>query len=235
MILKYYFVFSDIHGNLKSLVDALEKKGFDLENPDHILLSLGDNFDRGIENKDVLGFLRYFQKQNRLIMIRGNHDDFLLDFLKGVSDGIFNIKYNGLGNTLRELSDSNANTIELMRDSINQRYPWLIGFLESMIPKFELGNYEFIHAGYTFDNVNGWYIYNFAETPYFIKNFDPKDKTYVFGHFHVQPLNYYELGIESSEPFRKKGFIGIDAKTIITKIVNVLVFSEDGIELKEGL
>ncbi|MBN3490624.1 metallophosphoesterase [Acholeplasma equirhinis] len=233
--MKHYFVFSDIHGNLKPLVDALDQKGFDLENENHILISLGDNFDRGIENIDVLGFLKYFNRLNRLIMIRGNHDDFLLDFLTGKSDGLFNIKHNGLGNTLREFSDPNAKTIEEIRDSINRRYPFLIELLESMVPKFELGKYEFIHAGYEYSNEKDWYIYNFANTPYFIKYFKPYDKTYVFGHFHVQALNYYELGKESDEPFRKKGFIGVDAKTIITKKVNVLVFDENGNEIEGGL
>ncbi len=233
--MKKYFVFSDIHGNLKPLVDALEQKGFDLENEDHILLSLGDNFDRGIENLDVLGFLKYFDRIGRLIMIRGNHDDFLLDFLKGKDDGTFNVKYNGMGNTLIEFSDQKATTMDMIRESIKERHPYLIDLLERMQDTFELGNYVFVHAGYDFSHRRGWYLYNFAKTPYFVKHFDPKDKTYVFGHWHVQELNYYEKGIESDEPFRVKGFIGIDARTVLTKKVNVLVFDEEGNEMSEKI
>lgn len=91
MFLKKYFVFFDIYGNLRFLVEVLYKVGFDMENENYILLFLGDYFDCGVENLEVLGYLMYFNKLNRIIMIRGNYDDFLLDFLKGILDGIFNI------------------------------------------------------------------------------------------------------------------------------------------------
>src|SRR5690554_2802150 len=163
--MKKYFVFSDIHGNLKPLIKALDEKGFELENKNHILLSLGDHFDRGVENLAVLGFLKLFDKKNRLIMIKGNHDDFLRNFLTGKDNGVFNIKYNGMGNTLIEFADEKANTIEKIRNSILQKHPYIMNLLDKMVDKFELGKYEFIHAGYTFDESKGWYIDNFAKTP----------------------------------------------------------------------
>ena len=40
-----YFVFSDIHGrSLKELKEKLIEVGFDENNPNHILISLGDLF-----------------------------------------------------------------------------------------------------------------------------------------------------------------------------------------------
>jgi len=95
ILIKKYFVFSDIHGNLKPLVKALDEAGFDRDNENHMLLSLGDHFDRGIENLKVLGYIMYFYRLGRIKTIRGNHDDFLLDFLTGKSDGVFNIQKNG--------------------------------------------------------------------------------------------------------------------------------------------
>lgn len=228
MSLKKYFVFSDIHGNLRPLVEALHKAGFDMENENHILLSLGDHFDRGVENLEVLGYLMYFNKLNRIIMIRGNHDDFLLDFLKGTSDGIFNIQKNGFGNTLAQLASKDATTIPKMRDSINERFPDLIALLESMIHEFQLGKYIFTHAGYAYTNKQGWYLYNFASTPYFLKHFDTKDNYYVFGHAHARAMNYYELGVESNDIFEMDNFIGIDANTVLTKEVHILIFDEEG-------
>lgn len=209
-------------------MEALDRAGFDMENEKHILLSLGDHFDRGIENLQVLGYLMYFNRLNRIIMIRGNHDDFLLDFLKGESDGIFNIQKNGFGNTLVEFATKEANTIPLMRSSINKRFPDLISMLENMKDKYTLGKYIFTHAGYAYDHKQGWYIYNFAHTPYFLKHFDPKDNYYVFGHAHAKAMNYYELGIESNDVFEMGNFIGIDANTGINKEVHVLIFDELG-------
>lgn len=230
--MKKYFVFSDIHGNLKALVQSLDQAGFDMDNEDHILLSLGDHFDRGVENLQVLGYLMHFNKLGRIHMIRGNHDDFLLDFLKGDSDGIFNIQKNGFGNTLIEFADKNANTIPRMRMSINKRFPKLISLLESMVDEFRLGKYVFTHAGYAYDNKQGWYIYNFAATPYFLKHFDTKGYYYVFGHAHAKAMNYYELGIDSNDIFEMGNFIGIDANTVLTKEVHILIFDETGQRLK---
>src|SRR5690606_38705407 len=111
---------------------------------------------------------------------------------------------------------------------INQRFPKLLELLEGMKDSFTLGKYIFTHAGYAYSNVSGWYIYNFASTPYFLKHFDTKDNYYVFGHAHAKAMNYYELGIDSNDIFEMKNFIGIDANTVLTKQVHVLVFDETG-------
>lgn len=229
--MKKYFIFSDVHGNLKPLVDALESKGFEIHNDNHVLISLGDNFDRGVENLAVLGFLKYFDKINRLIMILGNHDEFLLKFLKAEDDGMFNIKYNGLGNTLRELADENANTIEKIRSSILEKYPFIIELLEKMVHSYTLGNVILTHAGYSFDQDKGWYINNFTKTPKFINHFLDNDNTYIFGHFHVDKLNKYFFNKLSNDTFRYKNFIGLDANTVLSKQVNIVVFNEQGREI----
>lgn len=227
--MKKYFVFSDIHGNLKPLVTALEEKGFQIENENHILISLGDNFDRGIEKLSVLGFLKYFDKVNRLIMILGNHDQYLLNFLKAKDDGKLNVKYNGLGNTLIEFSDKEANTMEKIRESIISKYPFLISLLEKMKTSFKLGNTIFTHAGYSYVS-NSWKVDNFPKNPIFINELNDH-QLHVFGHFHAFQLNKYFNQKESNDTFRYKNFIGLDANTVLTKKVNVIVFDELGKEL----
>ena len=72
--LNKYFVFSDVHGEYKALQDALNEAGYDRHNPNHKLISCGDNFDRGPESAKVYRFLR----DNKAICIRGNHDNFFL-------------------------------------------------------------------------------------------------------------------------------------------------------------
>jgi len=230
---KKYFLFSDLHGNLKYLSKALEEKGFDLENENHILISLGDNFDRGNENLMVLRFLKHFNDLNSLLMIRGNHDDFLLNFLLGKDDGIFNVRYNGLGNTLIELSDKDSNTTEKIRDSINKNHPYLISLLKNMQEKIEIGNKVLIHAGYSYDLIKSrWYIDNFADTVKFINEFDTGDRVYIFGHFHSERLNLFYHGKISSDIFYYKNFIGIDTHTLKNKKVNILVLDNLGNILK---
>ncbi len=45
-----YFVFADVHGYYSLLMEELKYKQFDFNNPEHMLISLGDNFDRGPVN-----------------------------------------------------------------------------------------------------------------------------------------------------------------------------------------
>ena len=76
-----YFITSDIHSFYTPFIEALTKKGFDKENPDHILVVLGDIFDRGNETKQVYDFLTSLN-QDRLILVRGNHEQLYLELLK---------------------------------------------------------------------------------------------------------------------------------------------------------
>ena len=47
--MKTYFVCSDIHGFYKEWMKSLKEAGFNKNNPEHILIVLGDVFDRGNE------------------------------------------------------------------------------------------------------------------------------------------------------------------------------------------
>ena len=79
--MKKYFVVSDIHGFYSELLDGLEDANFDIDNENHILVILGDIFDRGSESLELYEYLIKFNK-NRLILIKGNHEYLYLDLLK---------------------------------------------------------------------------------------------------------------------------------------------------------
>ena len=78
---KKYFLCSDIHSFYTELMTALIKKGFDRMNPDHVLVVLGDVFDRGKETLNVYNFLRSLP-DDRLILVKGNHECLYLELLK---------------------------------------------------------------------------------------------------------------------------------------------------------
>ena len=77
-----YFVFSDIHGFYSILKEELDKKGFDVNDENHMLISIGDNFDRGKENYHMFKFLKEMKQKNKIILIKGNHEDLFMDMLK---------------------------------------------------------------------------------------------------------------------------------------------------------
>ena len=76
-----YFVFSDVHGYYSLLMDELKEKGFDENNDEHMLISLGDNFDRGLENYQMYEFLVKMKNLNKIILVKGNHEDLFLQLL----------------------------------------------------------------------------------------------------------------------------------------------------------
>ena len=82
--MKKIFVVTDVHGFYTELINALVIKGFDIGNEDHILLSCGDEFDRGPQAREMLSFLTEMDRLERLILVRGNHTDLLINCLSGI-------------------------------------------------------------------------------------------------------------------------------------------------------
>ena len=80
--MKKYFIVSDIHSFYTPLITALEKNGFDMNNPEHILVVLGDVFDRGYQSLEVYAFLTIALSEDRVILVRGNHELLYLDLLR---------------------------------------------------------------------------------------------------------------------------------------------------------
>lgn len=72
---KRYYIVSDIHGrSVELLKESLKDNGFDFDNENHILVSLGDLFDRGEYSYDLLVFFVDLLRKNRAIVLYGNHE-----------------------------------------------------------------------------------------------------------------------------------------------------------------
>lgn len=78
---KKYFICSDIHSFFDEWQEALRKKHFDINNPNHIIVICGDIFDRGTQPLEVYQFLRNLPRERR-ILIRGNHEILLDDLVR---------------------------------------------------------------------------------------------------------------------------------------------------------
>lgn len=76
--MKRLFVVSDIHGHYTLMKKALDDAGFDENNDNHVFVSCGDLFDRGVENRKVYDFVR---RLKRKVLICGNHDERLLTIM----------------------------------------------------------------------------------------------------------------------------------------------------------
>lgn len=78
--MKTYFTISDIHSFYDPMKEALDKAGYNKDNPDHILIVVGDCFDRGNQSREVYSFLRSIPEE-RLVLIKGNHEELLKEIV----------------------------------------------------------------------------------------------------------------------------------------------------------
>ena len=104
-----YYVFSDVHGYYSLLKNELDKKGFDINNKNHMLISIGDNFDRGPENYQMYEFLVEMKKLNKIILVKGNHEDLFLRMLYQRKASYVDIT-NGTYDTLIQFTKKYSNT-----------------------------------------------------------------------------------------------------------------------------
>ena len=245
-------MFSDIHGCVTPLIEALHEAGFEMLNPNHILVGVGDYFDRGDENKEVYNFLKGFPKERKYLTF-GNHDSFLLDYLQGL-DGFFNAEYNGLWHTIAHLAEQNLSQWQVLRDMdklrfvINNKQPELIEFLKSMSIGFKLDEYIITHAGFKPEHHIGFYNKGevptffpdfWANTPEFIRQTRKlfEDVKFIVGHWHAFRLNGDFNQIkdkEESNTFFYRNYIGIDACTNYTGRVNIYTIETDSLPIAFG-
>lgn len=163
------YALSDIHGCLDALEDALARIG-DLDDiltpdSDNMLIFLGDYVDGGSESASVLCRIRELQQRYRdnAIVLKGNHDDWLLDFL--TTDEPL-ITANFTEETLCSFlpasvidSFSGIGSFEVLpaiRTYILDYYPWLVGWLRSLPLYFKTETQVFVHAGIDEDAAEWW-------------------------------------------------------------------------------
>ena len=78
----------DIHGHFSKLLSVYRKVRFDASKD--LLIFLGDYIDRGPQVRECLAFLMELAEQKTVVLLRGNHEQMMLDhFRKGEGGGIW--------------------------------------------------------------------------------------------------------------------------------------------------
>lgn len=205
-----YYVVSDVHGFYKELLDALNKSGFFTDSDPHKLVIIGDLMDRGTEAKLLEEFIVSLMEQNLVVLIKGNHEDLLLDLINRYSKYMplimsgYNIHHlsNKTFDTALQLSECTAvdsflspnEFIEKVRES-----PFVKQIIPACVDYFETSHYIFTHGWLPIDD-NGQMVkdlscatleqwekarwYNGMEYA-MLKNYIINDKTVVCGHIHT--------------------------------------------------
>lgn len=155
-MMKKYFCVSDIHSYFDELMYALSAKGFDINDPTHIVIVCGDAFDRGDQTFEVFNFLKDLASKNRLVYIMGNHEDLLLECLYQLISGRDTAMYHRSNGTLKTIASFLGEDDYLMYSSmipqsainlIDEKTKPIRDFItNNCVNYFELGNKIFVHS-----------------------------------------------------------------------------------------
>ena len=232
--MKAYFVVSDVHSYYSEFIKALNEAGFDINNSEHFLVLCGDAFDRGSEAVSMFNFMKSLN--DRLIYIRGNHEDLLFDCVKDLkeNEGCASIHHYQNGTVDTIIQFKNANILEEVLEFIDNH----------TVDYFELDKYIFCHGWIPTKYNNNldldfkkeatteeWqkcrWFNGMAE---WHKGNKLDNRTVVCGHWHCSygNYNYHNIGSgefesdSSFESFVDTGIIALDSCTAFSKKVNVL-------------
>ena len=238
-MIKKVFVVSDVHGHYTLLKAALSEAGFDAENEEHLLICCGDYFDRGNENVEVL---KFFERLERKVLLRGNHEDLLLKLLQTGKVQPHNY-INGTMTTLADFFGKYA--IDPLDDTIDfagktRQVDRICDFIEETVDYFETERYVFVHgwlaAGADTEDKRkaasreAWEKARWIKWTTAYNGSRPlADKTLVCGHMPTFYAKQFDpsRAADCADVFYADGLIAIDGGTYDTKRVNVLVLDEE--------
>ena len=248
------FVTSDIHSFFMPFKKALDEKGFEPNNSEHLLVICGDLFDRGDESNELLEFINSL---TNVVLIRGNHED-LIEEVWGRGYCESHDRSNGTQKTINDIFYKNSNVEPYTPLKVSEKL--LSPVLNKMVDYFETEHYIFCHSWiprkveYT-GKTRAWYSCDVTHkympdwreandiewmearwpNPFKLakEGFNQTGKTIVFGHWHTSwPRYNYDgmpefSGAADFSPYYGDGFIGLDACTAYTKKCNVIVLEDN--------
>lgn len=249
-----FYICSDIHGFYDEFRKALDESGFDANDENSWLVSLGDEMDRGPLPSKVIDYLMSLP---RAIFVRGNHTDLMEELLErrwpcnhDYSNGTFQSVLDLAPSTktfegaciiaeqkVRPFFDKEINYLELQNHILvhsfiplkcNDNYPAYY----TKNRKFEYDpDWRTAHAS-AFETARWGNPLNLA-----MKGLNKTGKVLVVGHWHCSTGWAMEAGIPEFgygscfEPYYYKDeLIMIDACTAYTHKVNILVLEDKFLE-----
>jgi serine/threonine protein phosphatase 1 len=150
------FCVSDIHSFWKPFKKALDDKGFESNNPEHLLIVCGDCLDRGPGSTEVYEFLNNL---TNVILVKGNHEHLMEEvWARGYCRS--HDQSNGTFRTIVDMFSEVANddTHEAIKLSEQKLRP----FFAKFVNYFETQNYIFVHGWIPCERFEGadkpWYL-----------------------------------------------------------------------------
>ena len=254
---KKYFVTSDVHSFFDELAVALNEKGFEMDNPDHILCICGDLFDRGGQTIELFEFVKSLQEQDRFVYVTGNHESLLFDCVKEIYRGKVPSSHhfhNGTVKTICQFCGQNEWIVydPTWRDKICKIMQPVLDFIaDNCVDYAEIGDYILTHGwipcyegldDFRDASYEDWERARWYNGMEMWKN--PKcrieGKTVICGHYHCSwgwshidqkykefPNKSHAHFKHSFQPWIKDGIIALDACCAYSNKLNCIVIDEE--------
>ena len=245
--LRDLFVVSDVHAHARELFEALDAAGFDRNDPRHLLVCGGDCFDRGRESMAIYRYLRVTPNK---ILLRGNHEYLLEDviargFLRPLD------ARNGMEHTVTALFGRNSLDSDGRLYADPEDMEDVLRFTLGMYDYFESAHYRFVHgwvplavnelgemsahARWQTATREEWRRACWTEwqLAYQRRELLPRDKVLVCGHRTSAYGSNFDPSRKTNDysTFYGDGLIAIDAQTVTSGRVNVLVLRDEPIRI----
>jgi len=237
-----YFAFGDTHGYYDELMTSLQEAGYQIFNPDHCLIGLGDYFDRGSQSKEILEFLNTVPRK---VLLLGNHELYLMNMMQRGYIGQGDV-HNGVLATIESFTGLDEFHIftapDIALNALSQSD--LKSFINDLSPYFKTKDYFFTHAWLPnwipFEDASStaWAAAVQTNTSEAIKSGDSNGlkeleltgRKLVAGHRYTMWLRKEIRDDGNPDPhaiWYHKNFIAIDGCTALSHKVNILVFEDE--------
>jgi len=188
-----YFAIGDIHGCLGPLEALLEEILPKVDPERDTLVFIGDYVDRGPDPKGVIERILELKERYRVVALKGNHEDMLLNWVEHGRDLDLYL-FNGGGSTLRSYD----------KDGRFELPPHHLEFLRSLVLYHETEEYLFVHAGLR------------PGVP--LERQDPMDLLWIRGEFIRSRFDFGKVVVFGHTPLREPlvmpNKIGIDTGAV---------------------
>lgn len=229
---KRILAISDIHGCFDEFRNVMLKAGYQSDK-DQLYL-VGDYMDRGPNSKEVMYAVKDLVENHGAIALRGNHDQFFLDWIDDPVEGMHRMTINGGLDTLVsflgdiDINSKDGDTWKKWRDQFMESHEELVEFMRGLRFYAEDGKYIFVHAGIDPD-LDDWkdtteHDLIWIRRPFLDADLD-MEETFIHGHTPNIDLH------GKHDIFYRKNKIGIDGGCAYGGQLNVLEIV-DG-EMKE--
>lgn len=228
----YIYAMSDIHGELESFIQALHV--VNLDDSDNKLILLGDYINRGQKSSETLYYVKQLQDQypSQVIVLRGNHEDMLLEQLKSGYDvqdlDVAELKKFVSEQEYAALLETEAQNpkrlLEALIKNIKTNHQAILNWLENLPYYYETEKQIFVHAGIDEEAEEFWKWG--SDNYYFASKFPhvlgPFYKDIIAGHISTSTItgdeHYHRVYWDKQSHFY------IDGYTNKSKIVPILKY-----------